>query len=373
VSDENSRSSICHVLLSQVLTDKKTRLFHQPVSYKQSRMDLGLYMEVKELHWEPILFFEFTMGTLENKFTEVRAYAVNFWQQLGPGRWTIPLAVVMNVSDVPRFQVLAFPLVGDEQVATVSVLPSIVATPCTLAALIQCLQWWKDKVALQIEAKDCQIYSEPNPRVFFRENMVYKYIALGRAEMPIRYLGARSFRFVPDWYYFPKIEGSHQPQSTRQFAQVLRQLAGLHSAHPPVAHGDIRLSNIIFGKSSSLIDFDLSGQIGVCQYPEDFNPDIDDGMRHPEALPNKLLQSHHDRFSMAYIMKLFSCDQKDQWNKAIQQVEAKDSLLSVAELLDQIDGAIALSGVGDEATIPLPFQNHTGSPPRPLKNQTLSQ
>ena len=362
VDDEIGRSSLVQHFFAKVLTSKSDALFLQPTSYDRSHMDMALYKEFEQDHWEPVLFFEFTLGRLEDKLSEVRSYACNLWNQLN--RFTVPLCVVMNLSDMPVFQVLGFPLCGHRKVATVSIVPPTHATSVTLAALFKCLVWWKNEVAFKMTQKERQINPKFNPKVIRIGNSVFKHFPSNLLGIVAENLRATPLNFVTDWCKYPFVDGTHMPTSPEQFAQVLQHLARLHSADPPIVHGDIRLSNIVFGeKDSKLIDFDLSGVAGQMQYPLGFNVKIQDGKRHPGARKWNPLQIEHDRFSMAFIMKQYVCKKKqEEWKKAIQDVEGKGDLATVAQSLVKLKSKLNPDLSVAAAIAPKPFRG-TGSPP----------
>ena len=110
------------------------------------------------------------------------------------------------------------------------------------------------------------------------------------------------------------------------FVQVARILKRAHNEN--VCHGDIRLANILLSESRCvLIDWDLSGEHGVANYPRGFEK-IQDGERHPDvknAIENdkieklKLLKEH-DWFSLQKVMELFDPVNDldvDTWKKLI--------------------------------------------------------
>ena len=58
-------------------------------------------------------------------------------------------------------------------------------------------------------------------------------------------------------------------------------------------------------QKARLIDFDLSGRVGVRQYPAGFNALIEDGARHPTATGGRFLEFVHDLFAFVAVCRLF--------------------------------------------------------------------
>jgi hypothetical protein len=77
--------------------------------------------------------------------------------------------------------------------------------------------------------------------------------------------------------------------------------------------------------STHLIDFDLSGKQKEKLYPAGFNLKIEDGKRHPTAQPFKALLPEHDWFSLSYIMKLYSMENREaEWESLCSKIEKGD-------------------------------------------------
>jgi hypothetical protein len=131
---------------------------------------------------------------------------------------------------------------------------------------------------------------------------------------------------------YPFVDGDHYAKCVGQFVQVIKQLCDLHENG--FCHGDIRASNIVFGKSistrSTLIDFDFGGE--GKQYPVGYNRDIPDGARHKNAKAGEGLSKEHDWFAMAKVMKLHECEDDEMWTNAVQHVE-ENEVATALELL----------------------------------------
>lgn len=70
----------------------------------------------------------------------------------------------------------------------------------------------------------------------------------------------------------PYIEGRHYPSTFAAIVDYLKQMHG--DGH---VHGDIRLMNMVFGKTSQLIDFDFSGPVGDTFCPKRYKSNVFDG------------------------------------------------------------------------------------------------
>ena len=138
---------------------------------------------------------------------------------------------------------------------------------------------------------------------------------------------------------YTKIEGTHQPVYVRHLLDIVRELSELHLAS--CVFGDIRLSNMIFlpigdevdrtesRKLAYLIDFDMAGVEGEKTYSRFFNVDINDAIRHPDAVPLNLIQKSHDCFSLASVFDCFEVEGNEtidvnnsnvRWKEAIQEI-----------------------------------------------------
>ena len=74
---------------------------------------------------------------------------------------------------------------------------------------------------------------------------------------------------------------------------MIKELIKLHERK--YCHGDVRGSNIIFGDTSVLIDFDYAGPVEGSVYPASYAyENLGDVERHPEARPDQPMKQAHD-------------------------------------------------------------------------------
>ena len=101
---------------------------------------------------------------------------------------------------------------------------------------------------------------------------------------------------------YPFIVGSGSPSSPSHLIALIDGVLVLHESG--IVHGDIRVSNIVFGLNgvATLIDFDFSGKDGVKKYPSTFNTRINDGARHPDVAGGVVLKFKHDWFAVAELV-----------------------------------------------------------------------
>ena len=89
------------------------------------------------------------------------------------------------------------------------------------------------------------------------------------------------------------IEGDHIPMTLASFSGAVKILFLLHKEK--IVHGDIRLSNILFFKNTSiLIDFDLS-RTEYCKYPANYRSQATFPERHVGAFGHSSMLLEHDR------------------------------------------------------------------------------
>lgn len=70
-------------------------------------------------------------------------------------------------------------------------------------------------------------------------------------------------------------------------------------------HGDIRWCNLVFAAEGlHAVDWDFSK---LERYPFNYNININDGCRHPDARPLQPIKKEHDYYSFGYVMKEFLC------------------------------------------------------------------
>lgn len=124
---------------------------------------------------------------------------------------------------------------------------------------------------------------------------------------------------------YPRIQGSHTPQTVRQWMVVIESVLGFHAAK--IVHGDLRASNIIFHddkEGATIIDFDLAGENGRKIYPKGFNTKINDGARAPRSVSEgRPLLFEHDWFAIGAMMNLCLLEDSEQqdWLEACRLFE----------------------------------------------------
>ena len=96
------------------------------------------------------------------------------------------------------------------------------------------------------------------------------------------------------------IEGGHSPNKISQFRGICKGLKIIHDLG--YVHGDIRLSNMIFGENKSqLIDFDMSRrELNI--YPFGYRMHDTFQERHAGAQYRRQMLKMHDVHSLQYIM-----------------------------------------------------------------------
>lgn len=188
---------------------------------------------------------------------------------------------------------------------------------------------------------------------------------------------------------YDKVQGSHVPTYVGHFVSLVEKVENLHAKG--IVHGDLRFANVIFtcqGSSSSssaaaaaassndeiisstLIDFDYSGKVGVKSYPVGFNIDIgDDGKRHPEVNDNVLLKYQHDWFSLTWMFQQFRPSEAaacEAWDTLLALVQQEEN--AWADYMDVLVPFynIALLDVRNINFSVLQGKDDTGSPKRTI-------
>jgi aminoglycoside phosphotransferase (APT) family kinase protein len=145
---------------------------------------------------------------------------------------------------------------------------------------------------------------------------------------------------------YPMVPGSHQPTCVAHLISLLRELHRMHTHKPPIAHADVRLSNIIFNApeegnpewvaKATLIDFDMSGPgDGQKVYPFGYTVEIDDGKRHPSALAGQPVQVQHDVFAAKHLCEAFLVhDRVDFWERANGRPLDVDHMIHILSSVD---------------------------------------
>eukprot|EP00047_Mylnosiga_fluctuans_P021106 m.100471 g.100471 ORF g.100471 m.100471 type:complete len:223 (+) comp8756_c0_seq2:933-1601(+) len=133
------------------------------------------------------------------------------------------------------------------------------------------------------------------------------------------------------------IPGSHTLSTIGQCLTLISKLASLHQCKGlRLVHGDVRLRNAVFhGKrDASFIDFDLCAPEGSL-YAPNYNVDIADGARAPDARADLPMTQLHDWFGLSAAFSLFVPEQAHLlavWDAALQLVEEGKHAAAVALL-----------------------------------------
>lgn len=148
-----------------------------------------------------------------------------------------------------------------------------------------------------------------------RQYSMYKYSKL-QPEVILQYQHSDDALDSLHIIRYNYVEGNSTPTYVQHWFDIMVELNSLHKQG--IVFGDIRLSNMIFKPvddeqavssfTACLIDFDLAGVENERTYPPGYNHDIDDGIRHNEAVGKALLKKQHDCFSLASIMCKFEID-----------------------------------------------------------------
>ena len=172
---------------------------------------------------------------------------------------------------------------------------------------------------------------------------------------------------------YDKIEGTHHPQNLNQVLHILKQLCNLWGKN--LCHGDIRLANIIFGDNSHLIDYDFCGEDDVATYPDGFNTEITDTIRHKDAAAYNVLKKEHDWFSMQAILRWYKCSDKNLWPYLLDQGTRWENIIELLTSGNVGDkwSKFILTPTNDNPTIRSTKSVHTDSPPKQSKNAQKKQ
>lgn len=138
---------------------------------------------------------------------------------------------------------------------------------------------------------------------------------------------------------YPYIAGEHVPTRANHLGDILwHWIRGFLCCGR--VHGDIRLSNMIFlqsdaaqehGVASTLIDFDLVGLLSdQARYPINYNRNINDGSRPPDAGPNAVMRLSHDLHSLVNIVQRFSPLSVIGWETEV--IEPLQSCLEITKM-----------------------------------------
>ena len=166
---------------------------------------------------------------------------------------------------------------------------------------------------------------------------------------------------------YPYINGTHEPSHSFQFVHLLRALLELHQKGQ--VHGDVRLSNILFTKHTTctIIDFDLQGGHNHSYYPANYNTNVGDALRHPDACARNLMMTDHDLYAVLSIMDAFiPCDEYrlSDWNEA--KTFVRQDPKQAISLLNKNNMRIKR---GKPSQMQQGLYTGTGSPPQLQKEQ----
>lgn len=177
------------------------------------------------------------------------------------------------------------------------------------------------------------------------------------------------------------VEGSHTPTVVKHLADIVRELAHLHSAN--YVFGDMRLANCVFvstqledaqpsatansttevampSKMGYLIDFDYAGVMqSTRKYPVGFIVNLPDAKRHQTAKERLPICPEHDWFSLASIFDFFRPPDEAAWREATDHVRkgAHQAALTILDAMADNE----LTMIVDP--FPPPYDG-TGSPER---------
>jgi hypothetical protein len=303
-------------------------------------LDLLLTFRYSETILLPIAFIEYSLkSNCQDKVPQSLADAIYLFKTMNltaENRFWVPLlGVIISTKEISFRLYFVTETDGKQQVADIPFLKMIRSDHTDRAAfeshrlhrLVQVLSDWtvlfqqflsrSASLPLPIET----LLPVPSQNHCFIGNVVYKafdyrhrqrqdawrrtsdvYLSIGES---LGLSNVKSVIDLPDFklisYSF--ISGTHQPQVVAHLTQLFEKLQLLHANG--LAHGDIRLSNLIFTDhpQTFIIDFDFSGEIGQRVYPSGYNREIGDGERHPNAQPDCLLLAEHDTFSALWICR----------------------------------------------------------------------
>ena len=138
-----------------------------------------------------------------------------------------------------------------------------------------------------------------------------------------------------DW-----IHGRHDATHVKHFLSAIEGLGRFHH-EDNLIHGDIRAANMIFTSPPGddepacfFIDFDFAGNEHR-RYPQNYNTELYDVERHPDAYGGALLKKEHDWYALASVMELHRHDDSEAWADICSSVQAgsiDSAIASIARL-----------------------------------------
>ena len=339
----------------------------------------------------PLAFFEGSVNSSEddNKRPQALAYFRRHEKMLPRDRLPLLLSIIVN-SLGHKFglsvEVTGYYRSGPnvDDVGRAQLLPHVSLDSQILKRLFLTLEMWchaTDLPHLPLFPHLPCSYGPLNRNVLSTDKHVYKIFdyrnrqveveSMRRAAQSAEHLNAQLKTFNQlSLIKYPKIDGDHEFQSVAEAISLLNVFIAFRGDNNLRCHGDLRLSNILVNhelNQCTLIDFDYSclESEGRC-YPPNWNSNINDGVRHDEAIRGKPIKSVHDCHSLAGIFGLYMMgDEVDQtpWVKVVNCLRNEQLTVALHLLESYIQQSLSLQRNGPRVH---PYTG-TGSPPRLLK------
>ena len=392
------RSSVLQEILATHLNGESNEFhwYHQLPDTLGSLMDIALYVEAAETSYFPASVIECSFVTNKDKQWQAKAYSINVSRQLrdaSQGLLSLELYISARrpVSFIDRMVLRGYTpedrrerprgtdeevplwttLIWDERVQEGEFEKSRKQVCHRLACLFKCMVQMAE-VNAQVSTQWIRLganvaWDQINDRIYkcydYRHRAPnVKQTDRRNHELTLRYMpGSECMVKAKDLVVvsYARRRGKHNATSVGQFGDIVRQLRRLHD--DGICHGDIRAFNMLFGPTEScLIDFDFAGRPGEKVYPEGFNVDLADCTRHAKARASKPIQFEHDWYSLASVMRLYTCaDDEDGWQELATKIEDGKTNNEVTQWLEE-HAAYSLLGLREEILA----ETATGSPPR---------
>jgi len=351
------------------LVDREAHWLHQVPERSDGKVDICLYLEDGSTIWAPVCFFEFGLNCASRqKYNHAIAYGVNLSPQLLPDHVALDVEIVLSASDhsdeLGWMRLYGFRLVEGRKVGFANIWQG----PLTAHSVSRLLS----AIEMVAQSNFSPLGHRPWQQVknsCLEEDFVWKVFDYRERRVPEaeRRLPEFSLKFIPNCekvveavdmtlIRYPRIQGSHTPQTVRQWMVVIESVLGFHAAN--IVHGDLRASNIIFRndkEGATIIDFDLAGENGRRIYPKGFNTKINDGARACSVKEGRPLLFEHDWFAISAMMKLCVLEGEQQdWLEACMLLGdanvTRETVGKVLGLLDKCkDAFISTFKFGSEA------------------------
>jgi len=359
---EGAITSILAIHLQKIQPSKgKIYWTHQPKLSCGGTPDICAFVDAGQHGLLPLVIIECGMDKTD-KSGQLFAYVSNTLALSQP-KWGPVLGIeIVNLSDRPIFNVTAYCKLQHVHTRTNGALgeahllyhPYNYREVAPLIRLLHMIQMWLDytclydsewhrpsyelpakKSVVAIDLDKKRVYklydhrpTRNNPRTEkeWRRNPEYNQMIPGNEIVPItRDLTVLSYDFLPHGNVV----------TSQKFALVVHQLHELHKRN--LCHGDIRMANIVFGETTAmLIDYDMAGEAGKTCYPDGYQA-VDDTKRHDEAVEGNALEKAHDRYSMAWIMRQFKANGRDEeWKRICDLMESGDC--DLGEVVRDLEG-----------------------------------